>query len=106
MFTRLAEQRIQAAMEAAEFDNLASHGRPIDLERYFATPQELRAAYAVLKNAGVLPEEASLLKEIHDLEARLQHCTDEGARAALTRDLGARKLKHGILVDRSRTKRR
>src|SRR5438445_35918 len=43
-------------MEAGEFDRLEGAGRPVNLDAYFSTPEELRAGYAVLKNAGVVPE--------------------------------------------------
>ena len=72
MFDKLVEQKIREAMRAGEFDRLEGAGRPVNLDAYFSTPAELRAAYAVLKNAGILPEEAQLLKEIDELKARLE----------------------------------
>ena len=54
MFDKLVEQKIREAMKAGEFDDLEGKGRPINLDAYFSTPEELRAGYAVLKNAGVL----------------------------------------------------
>jgi hypothetical protein len=58
LFDRLVEKKIREALEAGEFDGLEGAGRPVNLDAYFATPEELRAGYAVLKNAGVVPEEA------------------------------------------------
>ena len=80
MFDRLVEQRIREALAAGEFDRLEGRGRPVDLDAYFSTPEELRAGYAVLRNAGVLPEEASVLKELNELRARLAACRDEAER--------------------------
>ena len=106
MFDRLAEKRIREAMEAGEFDRLEGAGRPVNLDAYFSTPEELRAGYAVLKNAGVLPEEAGLLREINELKARLEDCRDREERERLTRSIGDLTLKYNLLVEHYRGKRR
>jgi hypothetical protein len=106
VFDKLAEQRIRAAFEAGEFDDLAGRGRPVDLDGYFSAPEDLRAAYAVLKNAGVLPEEASLLKDIHELEDRLRVATADTERTRLTRAIAQTRLKYDVIVERARTRAR
>jgi len=100
VFDKLVEQKIREAQEAGEFDDLEGQGRPINLEAYFNTPAELRAAYAVLKNAGVLPEEAAVLKELNEATARLEECRDEGERERLRRAVRYLQLKYDILVER------
>ncbi len=100
MFDKLVEQKIREAQEAGEFDDLEGEGRPINLEAYFNTPAELRAAYAVLKNAGVLPEEAAVLKELNEATARLEGCRDEGERERLQRALQFIQLKYDLMVER------
>ena len=102
MFDKLVEQKIREAQEAGEFDRLEGAGRPVDLEAYFSTPEELRAGYAVLKNAGVLPEEAAVLKELNETAARLDACRDEGERERLRRAVRDLKLKYDLLVERYR----
>ena len=104
MFDKLVEQKIREALEAGEFDRLEGRGRPIDLDAYFATPEELRAGYAVLKNAGVLPEGAAVLKELNELAARLESSRDEEERARLGRAAADLKLKYDLLVERHRGK--
>lgn len=93
-------------MEAGEFDNLEGHGRPVNLEAYFATPEELRAGYALLRNARIMPEEAQLLKEAEELRAEMEACTDERRRAALKKAVDERVLKYRLLVERYRRGRR
>jgi hypothetical protein len=105
-FDKLVEQKIREAMEAGEFEGLEGEGRPVNLDAYFATPEELRAAYAVLKNAGVLPEEAQLLAEISERKARLNACRDEPERERLGREVGELTLKYNLLVERYRGGRR
>lgn len=40
-------------------------------------PPHLRMAYKILRNAGYVPEEVALQKEISRLEDLLENCTDE-----------------------------
>ena len=106
MFDKLVEQKIREAQEAGEFDRLEGVGRPVNLDAYFATPPELRAGYAVLKNAGVLPEEAALLGEINETTARLAEARDAEARSRLRRELERLNLKYSLLSERHRGKGR
>ena len=105
MFDKLVEQKIREAMKAGEFDRLEGEGRPVNLDAYFATPEELRAGYAVLKNAGVLPEEAQLLKEINEVKSRLELACDESEREHLKRAVAELTLKYNLLVERYRGRR-
>jgi hypothetical protein len=105
MFDKLVEQKIREAMEAGEFDRLEGSGRPVSLEAYFSTPEELRAGFAVLRNAGVLPEEAALLKERNELAARLEACRDEEERRRLGRAAAELKLRYDLLAERQRARR-
>jgi DnaJ homologue, subfamily C, member 28, conserved domain len=105
VFDKLVEQKIREAQAAGEFDGLEGAGRPVNLEAYFSTPEELRAGYAVLKNAGVLPEEAAVLKELNELAARLESAGDEGERTRLRRAAAELKLKYDLLAERQRGRR-
>ena len=64
MFDRIVEAIIKDAMERGDFDNLPGKGKPIDLSEYFETPEEIRLAHSLLKNAGMTSREVDLLKEI------------------------------------------
>jgi hypothetical protein len=72
----IAEQRIRQAMERGEFDNLPGAGKPLKLDDDSLIPEELRAAYRLLKNAGFLPPEAHTLREIREIEALLMKVTE------------------------------
>jgi hypothetical protein len=106
VFDKLAEQKIREAMKAGEFDRLEGAGRPVNLDAYFSTPEELRAGYAVLKSAGVLPEEAQLLGEINELKVRLEACRDAAERERLKQSVNDLMLKYNLLVERYRGRRR
>ena len=68
----LSEKHILAAMRQGEFDNLAGAGKPLELDDDSAVPETLRAAYRLLKNAGCLPPEQQLRKDIIELEGLLR----------------------------------
>jgi hypothetical protein len=81
LFAVIAERRIQEAMERGEFDDLPGKGKPLDLEDDDPmVPGELRMAYRMLKNAGMLPPELELRKEILQLQDLLGAVHDEGER--------------------------
>ncbi len=101
IFARIAEQRIQEAMERGEFDNLSLKGAPLPVEDLSHVPEELRMGFKVLRNAGVLPEELELKREVVDLRRLLAACADEGERKSLRRRLTARQLRFDMLMEKN-----
>lgn len=101
MFDKLVEQKIREAQEAGEFDDLEGAGRPVNLDAYFHTPEEVRAGYALLKSAGVLPQEAVVLKELNEAAARLEACQDERERERLQHVVRDLQLKYDMWVERN-----
>ena len=97
---RIAEARIREAIEQGVFDNLPGAGKPLDLEEYFNTPEDLRMAHSILKNANCRPMEVELLAEIARLEQALSTAGDDVARIALQRDLSHRRTELAILLER------
>lgn len=88
LFERLAEEKIQQAIERGELDNLPGAGKPLPEEEDLSfLPAELRLAYRILKNAGYVPEQVQLRREIGDIQALLRHCdeTPEVSRKARAR---------------------
>jgi hypothetical protein len=67
-FERIVEQKIQDALEKGDLDNLPNKGKPLIMEDLSCVPEDLRMGYKVLKNAGILPEEMQLKKDIASLE--------------------------------------
>jgi hypothetical protein len=68
---RIAEARIREAIDRGELRGLPGEGKPLQLDDDSAIPKELRAAYRILKNAGFLPPELQLRKDIRDAEQLL-----------------------------------
>jgi hypothetical protein len=75
-WTRIAEEKIAAAMEAGEFDDLPGAGRPLELDDDQGVPEDLRLAYKMLKNAGCLPPELLDRREIVTTTQLLAGITD------------------------------
>jgi len=75
----IAERKIEQYIKEGRGHDL-SHwlNKPLPLEDDMANvPAHLRMAYRILRNAGYVPEELSLRKEINTLESILENCTDE-----------------------------
>lgn len=67
----LAERRITEAMEKGAFDGLEGAGRPLPEDDLGLVPEELRAGYRLLKNAGYIPPELEMRKEAISLALQL-----------------------------------
>lgn len=78
---KIAEARISEAMGRGEFDNLPGAGKPLALGDDALVPEELRAGYRLLKNAGYVPPEVELRGEIADMESLITGTHDEQVRA-------------------------
>jgi len=69
-FESVIEKRIREAQKKGEFDNLPGSGKPIE-DSDGNVPEDLRLGYKVLKNAGYLPPEIQIRKEIRSVEEML-----------------------------------
>lgn len=88
MLDFLVEQRLEEAVSRGELSNLPGEGRPLELDDDSFIPEELRAAYRILKNAGFVPPELEALNEISQLESLVTGaCEDAAARAKAVRKL-------------------
>jgi len=76
----LAEARIEEALAAGAFDELPGAGRPLELDDDLFVPEELRAAYRILKRAGFVPPEVEARRELAVLSALLATLDDAGER--------------------------
>jgi hypothetical protein len=98
------EQKIKEAIARVEFDNLKGSGKPLDLDAYFNTPEDLRMAYSILKSNDFVPEEVEIFREIDTLSEKIKTAADAGEAAKLTARLHERKLVLQLLLDRRRKK--
>jgi hypothetical protein len=98
---RIVEAAIQEAIARGEFENLPGQGKPVDLTEYFNTPEDVRVAGAMLKNAGMLPVELELLQEIMALKELVISSTEEAEKATYRKILADKQLQFNLLVERS-----
>lgn len=77
IFEKIAQNKIQEAIENGEFERLSNKGKPLHLDEYFATPEDFRLGHSVLKSANVLPAEMELLHDIGQLKQQIELCQDE-----------------------------
>ena len=94
---KLAEEKIREAMDEGVFDNLPGKGKPLDLEEDGAVPEDMRLAFKILRNAGCLPIEMEVRKEIYSLRQLLKEAIDEDSRRQLRRELNFLMLKEALL---------
>ena len=98
-FRSIAEEKIKEAIERGEFDRLPGFGKPLPPDDAEGVPEELRLAFKVLKNAGLLPEEMQLRKEMLTLEDLLRCAKDEGERKRLQTELTLKRLRYRTLME-------
>lgn len=87
LISKIAEARIMEAMKRGEFNDLPGAGKPLVLGDDAMVPEDLRAAYRMLKNAGYVPPEAAIRGEIADVQALIIRADDAKARTHAHRRL-------------------
>lgn len=105
-FEKIVEAIIRDAQARGEFDNLPGHGKPIDLTEYFNTPEEVRLAQSMLKNAGMVPVEIELLQEIATLKGLLGGMADGEQKNKYQKELREKQLQFSLIMERNTNQRR
>lgn len=101
-FDEIVEALIKEAQARGEFDDLPGNGKPIDLTEYFNTPEDVRVAQSMLKNAGMVPVEIDLMQDIVALKEALAATTDESEKDKIHKSLKEKQLKLNLLLERRR----
>lgn len=100
IIARIAEEKIREAIRKGELESLSYKGKRVKVEDLSRVPAELRPGYIMLKNAGVLPEELQLKKEIVNLERLLECCYEEDKRRSIKKDLNEKTLRFNMLMEK------
>lgn len=79
----MAERRIRDAQQQGVFEDLPGKGAPLKLDDDAMVPEELRAAYRILKNSGYVPPEVEALRDLKEVERMLENTRDDSERHAL-----------------------
>ena len=79
------------------FDNLLGKGQPLRLDDDSRIAPHLRASYRILKNAGILPPEMQLRKEISELRQLLSEVQCETDAKELVSEINEKILASNIM---------
>ena len=97
---RMAEARIEEALERGQLAGLPGLGKPLRLEDLSGVAPELVGGYLLLKGAGYLPEEAALRKECSRLADLIAAAVDAEERSGLARARRSALLRLELLRER------
>jgi hypothetical protein len=100
-FFRLTEEKIRKAYEDGEFENLPGYGKPLELEDLSNVPPEMRMAYKIMKNSGMMEEE-QLRSEMKYLEDLIKGAHDDLEEERLTRRLNEKQLRLNQLIQKKK----
>lgn len=95
LLDRIAEGRIEEAIERGALDDLPGAGQPLVLDDDTMVPENLRAAYRVLRNSGYLPQEVTIHSEIRNIESLVGRLRDGEQRAAAAKRLSLLRARLG-----------
>ena len=99
-FARIAEERIRRAIEEGVFKYLENEGKPLRFEDETWVPEDLRMAYRVLNNAGHIPPELELKKEIMNLRSLIETIDDDAERLKKLAELNYKLLCFNMMRNR------
>ncbi|WP_163100739.1 DUF1992 domain-containing protein [Peribacillus alkalitolerans] len=102
IFHIVAEDKIKRAMKEGEFDNLPGKGKPLELDDLSSIPTELRMAYKIMKNAGMLDEEFAR-NELLQIEDLIEKTKDREEKEQLKRKLNEKLLQFNRFIDKKKT---
>ncbi len=100
VFRLLAERKIDEAIAAGEFDELELRGQPLDLSESPWESRHGRLGLRLLRNAGILPPEMDLRRQISELRDHARASWAEWKRRRLEREIEERRLRYRILMGR------
>jgi len=93
---KIAEARIAEAIDRGGFDNLPGAGEPLVLYDDSHIPEELRVGYRILKNAGCVPPELELRREIFNVEQLLINVEGASKKNRLRKKLNYLRTRLGV----------
>lgn len=100
-FFRITEEKIRKAYEDGEFENLPGLGKPLELEDMSHVPPEMRMAYKIMKNSGMM-EEQQLKTEIEYLEDLIKGAHDDLEESRLKVRLNEKQLRFNQLMKKKK----
>ncbi len=103
--SKFIEEQISKGISEGLFDNLKGAGKPLNLDDYFNTPEDLRIGYSILKSGNIIPPEVEMLKEIKELKEQLADCADETRKKQLRQVINEKELGFRLTMERYKRRR-
>ena len=97
---RIAEVKIREALERGDFNNLENAGKPLIFEDETWIPEDVRLTYRVLRNAGCVPPELELHRDIVTMKSLLGTIDDDAERIKKLRELNFKMLRFNVMRKR------
>jgi Domain of unknown function (DUF1992). len=101
---KLIDKIMRETMARGEFDDLKGKGKPLNLDVYLATPDEVRMGCSVLKRNKFVPEGVDRLREISELKESLGICSDAAKKSRIVKILHDRELALAVILKRNKQK--
>lgn len=94
-------RHLKESLASGELRQVASYSKPNDLgDDYRETPEELRMGFKILKDAGFVPAEVELMKEIASVRAELARAEQPPDAVKLKRRLHDLEVSRSVAKDR------
>jgi hypothetical protein len=102
---RMVEDHIGRSLaeseKSGELRNASNYGKPLDLgDGYEETPIELRMGYKILKDAGYVPFEVELMRDIEALSRTMTESPEGDAKRAQLQRLAELRQQLAIRLER------
>lgn len=91
-------------MARGEFDDLKGKGKPLDLDVYFNTPEDVRMGFSILKANDFVPEEVVLMKELSDLREKIRSTSNISELEIPRKELRDKTLTLSLLLEKNKRK--
>ena len=98
------EQIIREGMARGDFDNLRGKGKPLNLDDYFNTPEDVRMGFSILRSNEFVPEEVERLKEIAELREKTRTAASSAEKAELEKMLRDKTLALSLILEKNKRK--
>ena len=94
---------LREAEASGELRQAPSFGKPLAQAEGFAeTPDEFRLPFKILKDAGVVPPEVEVMREITALQQQLAGTSEAGAQRALQQRIAEKRQHLALRLERLR----
>jgi Domain of unknown function (DUF1992) len=88
---------------SGELRSAPSFGRPLAQDAgWEQTPDELRLPFKILKDAGVVPPEVEVMREIAELQRQLAGCSDPAVQQTLQTQISDKRQHLALRLERLR----